>query len=345
MFVVNGAMYAISAPIWGFVCDKKVAPIFVTTAGSILTIISFVFIGPAPFIPMDTILSVSIASLVVHGIGFAAELVAGFSSAHREAIAHGFADNLNTYALVSGLWTATFALGAFIGPSVAGLIVDFYGFRPSTLLVIVSQLTVLLFCVAFILHNKRRERRQVHKEDEEEDNQTVPLISASLDEDIGYDSFSNGSSDQIEKEHHHRRSRRPRRTRLNVPNTRRRHHSYSAVETTQVFSPSPLEPSPVSLLGGYMGISVPSTMNNIFEEIEETADALSNNYQGSSSFQATTHGQALKNDISSSNVDSLVVTAIVEDTSMTRPHQSGSICWFPFANFHKIFIIQCSCYY
>ena len=115
MFVVNGAMYAISAPIWGFVCDKKMPPIFVTTAGSILIIISFVFIGPAPFIPLDTILSVSIASLVVHGVGFAAELVAGFSSAHREAIAHGFADNLSTYALVSGLWTATFALGAFIG--------------------------------------------------------------------------------------------------------------------------------------------------------------------------------------------------------------------------------------
>ena len=321
MFVVNGAMYAISAPIWGFVCDKKMPPIFVTTAGSILIIISFVFIGPAPFIPLDTILSVSIASLVVHGVGFAAELVAGFSSAHREAIAHGFADNLSTYALVSGLWTATFALGAFIGPSVAGLIVDFYGFRPSTLLVLISQLTVLLLGLAFILHRKRS---QVHKEEDNQENESDPLISgaiANLDEDIGYDSFSNGSSEmmQIEKEHHQRRSRLSRpghRTRLNVPNARRRHNSYSAVETTQVFSPSPLEPSPISLLGGYMGISVPSTMNNIFEEIvEETVS------QGLSSFEATG-----KNDSSSNNVDPLVVTAIVEDTSKTRPHQSGSIC-------------------
>ena len=83
MFVVNGAMYAVSAPIWGYFCDKKLAPIFVTTAGTILIIISFIFIGPAPFIPMETILSVSIASLVVHGVGFSAELVAGFSAAHR----------------------------------------------------------------------------------------------------------------------------------------------------------------------------------------------------------------------------------------------------------------------
>ena len=66
-----------------------------------------------------------------------------------------------------------------------------------------------------------------------------------------------------------------------------------------------------------MGISVPSTMNNIFEEIVEETDT-----QGLSSFEAIG-----KNDSSSSNnVDPLVVTAIVEDTSKTRPHQYGSIC-------------------
>ena len=127
MFVVNGAMYALAAPIWGWICDKKMSPIYVTTMGTFLITVSFVFIGPAPFIPMETKLSVSIASLVVHGIGFAAQLVAGFSGAHREAIANGFADTLNTYAIVSGLWTASFALGAFIGPSVAGVIVDYCG--------------------------------------------------------------------------------------------------------------------------------------------------------------------------------------------------------------------------
>ena len=304
MFVVNGAMYAISAPLWGYICDKKLSPIYVTTVGTVLIIISFVFIGPAPFIPMDTILGVSIASLVVHGVGFAAELVAGFSAAHREALAHGFADNLNTYALVSGLWTATFALGAFIGPSVAGLIVDFYGFRPSTLFVLISQLTVFLLCLLFIVHKKRTLNKN-----EGNDETTPLLINAITDEDVGYDSFSNESepvnpseiSDEIQAQPPRRSLRRARRTRLNVPNAgRRRHHSYSAVE---VFSPSPLEPSPVSLLGGYMGISVPSTMTRI-EEIDGPILPKTNDDFANES-----------------------VTAIIEDyTSPTRPHASGSIC-------------------
>ena len=68
-----------------------------------------------------------------------------------------------------------------------------------------------------------------------------------------------------------------------------------------------------------MGISVPSTMNNIFEEIVEETDT-----QGLSSFEAI--GKNDSSSDSSNNVDPLVVTAIVEDTSKTRPHQSGSIC-------------------
>ena len=44
----------------------------------------------------------------------------------------GFPDNINTYAIVSGLWTSSFALGAFIGPTVAGILVDYFDFRTST---------------------------------------------------------------------------------------------------------------------------------------------------------------------------------------------------------------------
>ena len=57
-------------------------------------------------------------------------------------------------------------------------------------------------------------------------------------------------------------SERPRRRgqRLTVPHARRAGgHSYSS------FSPSPLDPSPVNLMSGYMGISVPTTMTDIYE--------------------------------------------------------------------------------
>ncbi len=160
MFVVNGGVYAVCAPIWGYMCDKKVPPIFITAIGSLFITVSFMFIGPAPFIPLPTIYEVCVAMLVVHGIGFAAELVAGFSSAHREAVRNGFPDNLDTYALISGLWTATFALGACIGPTVAGFLVDYFHFRNATLFVVASQISVLLISGMFMFKQYKAAKLQ-----------------------------------------------------------------------------------------------------------------------------------------------------------------------------------------
>jgi len=38
---------------------------------------------------------------------------------------------------VSGLWASSFALGAFIGPSIGGVMLDFVGFRWGSLVIIV----------------------------------------------------------------------------------------------------------------------------------------------------------------------------------------------------------------
>ena len=94
MFVVNGGMYAVSAPVWGWLCDRNADPRLVTTIGAGFVAVSFLFLGPVPFVPMPASLGVCISSLVIHGVGFAAILVSGFSLAHREAVAFGFPDNL-----------------------------------------------------------------------------------------------------------------------------------------------------------------------------------------------------------------------------------------------------------
>lgn len=70
--------------------------------------------------------------------------MAGFADAHKSAIASGFPDTIDTYGLVSGLWTSTFALGAFIGPTLAGILFDSVGFPYGTLLIIIIHIFVLL---------------------------------------------------------------------------------------------------------------------------------------------------------------------------------------------------------
>lgn len=41
------------------------------------------------------------------------------------------------------MWTSTFALGAFIGPTVSGLLFDSVGFRNSTLFIFVLHIFVV----------------------------------------------------------------------------------------------------------------------------------------------------------------------------------------------------------
>lgn len=64
----------------------------------------------------------------------------------------GLPNNIETYGLVSGLWTSTFALGAFFGPSVSGLLYDSIGFRKATIFIIalhaiVGAIVLLTLCI------------------------------------------------------------------------------------------------------------------------------------------------------------------------------------------------------
>ncbi|XP_058803073.1 MFS-type transporter SLC18B1-like [Phymastichus coffea] len=150
MFVINGGTYALTAPAWGWLCDKHATPKIATVAGCMLVVLGFGLIGPAPLIPYDTILWMTILGLVIHGLGMAAQLVASFTDALRIAIANGLPNNLDTYGLISGLWTSTFALGAFIGPSVAGILYDSIGFRQASMFIVILHFIVGVAAFIFV---------------------------------------------------------------------------------------------------------------------------------------------------------------------------------------------------
>lgn len=150
MFILNGSTYALLAPFWGMMCDKYLSPRTLITFGATVVVVSFTFIGPVPFLHLKLSLALCIVSLIVHGVGFGAVLVSTFAGAHRDAIANGFPDDLGTYGLVSGIWTSTFALGCFIGPSAGGVLMDYVGFDWST--VIVAALHVLVALSTGLYH-------------------------------------------------------------------------------------------------------------------------------------------------------------------------------------------------
>ena len=51
VFVINGGAYALSAPLWGKLSDKLLSPRLLVLIGSIIVSMSFLLVGPAPFIP------------------------------------------------------------------------------------------------------------------------------------------------------------------------------------------------------------------------------------------------------------------------------------------------------
>ncbi|XP_043273086.1 MFS-type transporter SLC18B1-like [Venturia canescens] len=150
MFVINGGTYAVTAPVWGWFCDKRIKPKIATVAGCILVMIGFSLVGPAPFIPSNTLIWLTICGLLIHGLGMAAQLVASFTDALNTAISYGFPNNLETYGLISGLWTSAFALGAFIGPSVAGMLMEGIGFRHASMFIVLLHFLVGLAAVVYL---------------------------------------------------------------------------------------------------------------------------------------------------------------------------------------------------
>lgn len=53
VFIINGGIYALTAPIWGWTVDKCLNPKVSAFIGSLLIITAFCLIGPASFMPIE----------------------------------------------------------------------------------------------------------------------------------------------------------------------------------------------------------------------------------------------------------------------------------------------------
>jgi len=106
--------------------------------------------GPFKYLPIAKSIPSIIVGMTLHGFGLGASLVGGFSDAHKSAIASGLPDNLDTYGLVSGLWTSVFAFGAFVGPTAGGFLYTAVTFQWAILLVVGLEAAALALLIAYL---------------------------------------------------------------------------------------------------------------------------------------------------------------------------------------------------
>ena len=106
----------------------RVQPWFMLSMGLLLASISLLLIGPVPFLGIAPSIPLTVFSLILFGAGSASVLVSSYSSSLSSALRlPGYTDNFSTYSYISCLWTASFSLGNFLGPFIAGILYDQVG--------------------------------------------------------------------------------------------------------------------------------------------------------------------------------------------------------------------------
>jgi len=127
-FLAMSVPYMLAFPAFGSLVSS-IPPILVSMAGYILVFAAFLLVGPPSYLPIAPSLLLTEVGLGVIGIGTAATLAATFALAQQEAAKIvGDAE----HSVISGLWTAAFALGNFLGPTVGGALVTTLGFTNTT---------------------------------------------------------------------------------------------------------------------------------------------------------------------------------------------------------------------
>ncbi|XP_076332330.1 MFS-type transporter SLC18B1-like isoform X2 [Tachypleus tridentatus] len=152
MFTICGGTYAISAPIWGKIADKKCPPMFMVFIGCLLSSVTLLTVGPAPFLPFDKILWLVIVSLFLNGVANGAKIIGSFTGVLESAKIRGFPDNFSTYGLVSALFTFCRSLGATLGPSFGGFIFENIGYRAGTMVLLAAELLLMTFIIIHVAY-------------------------------------------------------------------------------------------------------------------------------------------------------------------------------------------------
>lgn len=132
LFLLFGGFYAATSPLWGCLADKKKNTRTMMIFGYFALSVAFVLVGPSnvPFLPKK--LWVVVIGLAMVGLALGCALMPAFLDMLSSAIWHGLPDDLATQSVVSGLFSSSFSLGAFIGPTLGGYIVDLYGFQTTS---------------------------------------------------------------------------------------------------------------------------------------------------------------------------------------------------------------------
>ncbi|PRD38284.1 UNVERIFIED_CONTAM: Slc18b1 [Trichonephila clavipes] len=148
LFLLLSGAYGLSSPIVGWVSGKMENKYPIMIVGLSIITLSMLLMGPSEFLPFEGSLWLSVVALTLLGVSFATAYVPTFESLFIAAINGGLDDDINTYSVVSGLWNSVYSLGEVTGPSLGGILSDFFTFPEASSLM--GFCTLAAFFIALI---------------------------------------------------------------------------------------------------------------------------------------------------------------------------------------------------
>ncbi|KAM3929964.1 MFS-type transporter SLC18B1 isoform 2-T2 [Leptodactylus fuscus] len=161
VFLGLALSYSISSPLLGLISDKLPAlRKWLVIVGSLGTAVCFFMLGPAPVFHIESKLWLFIFVLVLDGFCIGLSGIPVYPEMLSAAYEKGFEEGLSTLGLISGLFSAMWSTGSFVGPTLGGFLNEKLGFKWASACQGLAPL--LAFVLSFIFYtweahkNKKR---------------------------------------------------------------------------------------------------------------------------------------------------------------------------------------------
>ncbi|CAH6778130.1 MFS-type transporter SLC18B1 [Phodopus roborovskii] len=130
VFLGLALSYTISSPLFGFLSDRmpNLRKWFLVF-GNLITAGCYMLLGPVPILHIKSQLWLLVLVLVVNGFSAGMSIIPTFPEMLSCAYENGFEEGISTLGLVSGLVSAMWSVGAFMGPMLGGFLYEKIGFE------------------------------------------------------------------------------------------------------------------------------------------------------------------------------------------------------------------------
>jgi len=177
-FLCQTFFYTLSAPLWGYLADKKISGRLAMIIGLFISALAFMFLGPAPFFGsfLKPNLVLTGVSLCVAGFSMGPILVPSIGCMQTAAVNGGLEADLPLVSLLSGIYGSCFYIGSVIGPLYGGLLLEYSTFGWASFFIAVLLFVQGIFLTMFTWWERKYRSTNIFKR-MDDDNDAKPMIA------------------------------------------------------------------------------------------------------------------------------------------------------------------------